>query len=181
MGNRQQAPLIYSSATQATAIVPYGLAGKPVTSLVVEYNGISSVPVTLIVAASAPGLFTSGNGSGQAAALNQDGVTVNGVDHPAAPGSVISLFLTGDGVVDTPVIDGQLAYGTLWKPRQTVTATVGGAPATVVYAGAAPSNVAGFGQVNVQIPTNTVPGNAVPVRLAVGGTPTPDAVTIAVR
>ena len=177
----QPAPLIYSSATQATAIVPYGLAGKPVTSMVAEYNGISSVPVTLNVAASAPGLFTSGNGSGQAAALNQDGVTVNGVDHPAAPGSVISLFLTGDGVVDSPVIDGQLAYGTLWKPHQTVTATVGGAPATVVYAGAAPGNVAGFGQVNVQIPANTVPGNAVPVRLAVGGTPTPDGVTIAVR
>lgn len=58
---------------------------------------------------------------------------------------------------------------------------VDGVPATVAYARAAPGNVAGFAQVNVQIPPNTVPGDAVPIRLTIGGASTPDGVSIAVR
>lgn len=175
------APLIYTSSGQTTAIVPYGLTGKT-TSMAVEYNGIRSAPVSLSVAASAPGIFTSGSGSGQAAALNQDGITPNGPANPAAPGSVISLFLTGEGAVDTAVIDGQLAAGgTLWKPKQSVVASVGGALATVVYAGAAPGNVAGLLQVNLQIPTSTIPGNSVPVQLTIGGAATQAGVIIAVH
>ena len=53
--------------------------------------------------------------------------------------------------------------------------------ATVVYAGAAPGNVAGLAQVNVQNPANTVPGNTVQVRLTIGNTTTPEGVGIAVR
>jgi uncharacterized protein (TIGR03437 family) len=173
------APLIYTSAGQVTAIVPYGIAGKATTSMTVEYNGIRSTPIVLNVAGSAPGIFTSA--SGQAAALNQDGITVNGAGNPAAAGSVISLFLTGEGALDTAVIDGQLAASTLWKPKLNVSATIGGAAATVSYAGAAPDNVAGLLQVNVQIPASTATGNAVPVQVAIGGTSTQTAVTIAVR
>jgi uncharacterized protein (TIGR03437 family) len=53
--------------------------------------------------------------------------------------------------------------------QQTVTATVGGLPAVVTYSGAAPSEVAGLIQVNVQIPAQVPPGNAVPVSIQVGG------------
>lgn len=175
------APLIYTSAEQVTAIVPYGVAGKSATSMVVEYNGIRSSPVSLNVGTSAPGIFTAANGKGQAAALNQDGVTVNGAAQRAAAGSVIALFLTGEGAVDTALIDGQLAGATLWKPRQSVAATIGGASATVRYAGAAPGNVAGLLQVNVQVPAGTPPGDSVPVQVTIGGATTPGGVTIAVR
>ena len=44
-----------------------------------------------------------------------------------------------------------------------VTATVGGLSAIVTYAGAAPGEVSGVMQVNVQIPAQVQPGNAVPV------------------
>jgi uncharacterized protein (TIGR03437 family) len=83
--------------------------------------------------------------------------------------------------VDSAIVDGQLAASALWKPKQSVLATIGGAAATIVYAGAAPGNVAGLLQVNVQIPAGTAPGNAIPVALTIGGAATQAGVTIAVR
>jgi uncharacterized protein (TIGR03437 family) len=62
-----------------------------------------------------------------------------------------------------------------------VTAAIGGVPATVSYAGAAPGNVAGLLQVNVQVPAGTTPGNSVPVQVTIGGATTQAGVTIAVR
>jgi uncharacterized protein (TIGR03437 family) len=61
-----------------------------------------------------------------------------------------------------------------------VTATVGGAQATVQYAGGSSGIVAGVMQVNLQIPMGITPGNAVPVTLQVGTATTPTGVTIAV-
>ena len=56
-------------------------------------------------AATAPGVFTAdGSGRGQAAAVNQDG-TRNGPGAPAAGGSVLSLFATGEGQT-CAVVDG---------------------------------------------------------------------------
>ena len=52
------APVIYTLAGQGSVIVPYSLAGKASTQMVVEYQGRRSDPVTLPVTASAPGLFS---------------------------------------------------------------------------------------------------------------------------
>jgi uncharacterized protein (TIGR03437 family) len=62
-----------------------------------------------------------------------------------------------------------------------VTATVGGIPATVQFAGAAPGLVTGVFQINVLIPANVTPGNAVPVMISIGGITTPLGTTIAVQ
>src|SRR5262249_49723391 len=68
------APIIYVSAAQSTVMVPYEVAGKSSTQVIAEYQGVQSAPVTIPVAAAAPGLFTSAqSGSGQAAIVNQDG------------------------------------------------------------------------------------------------------------
>src|SRR5258706_2962372 len=48
------APMIYASANQTTAIVPYAVAGKPSTQLQVQFQGRLSPAVTLPVAAAAP-------------------------------------------------------------------------------------------------------------------------------
>jgi trimeric autotransporter adhesin len=53
-------------------------------------------------------------------------------------------------------------------PNLQVSATVGGIPAVVQYAGGAPGEVAGVMQVNVQIPAGVQPGGYVPVVLTVG-------------
>jgi CheY-like chemotaxis protein len=67
------------------------------------------------------------------------------------------------------------------KPRLPVAVTVGGVPATIMYAGGAADSVAGSFQVNFRVPANAPVGDAVPLVLTVGGTRTPDGVTMAVR
>ena len=78
-------PLLYVSAGQIGAIVPYGVAGRTTVD-VVDVNGVRSGAVNAALAASAPGLFTiDASGSGQAAALNQDG-SLNGRLSPVRRG-----------------------------------------------------------------------------------------------
>jgi uncharacterized protein (TIGR03437 family) len=87
--------------------------------------------------------------------------------------------MTGEGVTSPPSVTGQLAVS-LNKPVLTVTATVGGIPAQVQYAGSAPGEVYGVMQVNVQIPANAPAGN-LPIVITVGTTNTQIGVTMAVQ
>ncbi|MES1262665.1 MAG: hypothetical protein ABUS49_13105 [Acidobacteriota bacterium] len=180
MINGTAAPLIYSSAGAVAAVVPYAVNGLSSAQISVVYQGKTSRVATLPVAPTAPGIFTANaTGSGQAAALNQDG-TLNSAANPALVGSVITLYATGEGQTSPGGIDGKLAAGSnLPMPVQTVNATIGGLPAVVNYAGAAPTLVAGVMQVNLQLPSGFAPSGAVPVVLQIGGVNSP-AVTIAV-
>ena len=103
------APLIYTSATQLVAMVPYGVAGNNTSQVQVEYGGILSPAVSIPVAAAVPGLYAAdASGTGQGAFLNQDGVTRNSAANPAPKGSVAVLYATGEGQIDSTVMDGQL-------------------------------------------------------------------------
>ena len=117
----------------------------------------------------APGIYTLNMaGSGQGAVFNQDGRTVNGPNTPAAKGSVIALYATGEGTTAPQGVDGAITPSDgsqLKHPLATVTATVGGIPATVFYSGSAPGIVNGISQINVQIPGNAPSGSNVPILL----------------
>ena len=172
------APVLYTSATQIGAVVPYGITGANV-QVFVQYQGQTSAPVTVPVAAVAPALFTAdSSGKGQAAASNQDG-TVNGPAHPAKVGSYISLWLTGAGQTNPAGVDGQPGAAPLPQPAAAVSVTIGGRSVTPQYAGQAPYAVAGVMQINAQIPNGTQAGNAVPVVVQVGSVSTQAGVTIA--
>jgi uncharacterized protein (TIGR03437 family) len=54
-------------------------------------------------------------------------------------------------------------------------------PATVEYCGAAPLNMPGLFQINARIHASVVPGDAVPVRVILGGKPTQNGVTMVVH
>ena len=175
------APLIYVSASQTSAVVPYAVAGKSSTRVQIEFRSTKSGPVTLPVAASAPGIFTlESTGRGQGAILNQDG-SVNSASNPAAKASVVVLFGTGEGQTDPPGVDGKLAGDVLPKPRLPVSVRIGSLPAEVLYAGAAPGLVAGVLQVNARVPDSVTSGNSVPISLTAGEAASPAGVTIAVQ
>jgi uncharacterized protein (TIGR03437 family) len=175
------APIIYVSATQSTVMVPYGVAGKRSTQLAVEYQGVTSNPVRLAVGDAAPGIFTvTQQGTGQAAIVNQDS-SINSAASPAPKGSVVLIFLTGDGQTDPPGTDGQLAMSTLPRTAAKVTATIGGVEAEVQYAGVAPQSVAGFTQINVVVPAAAPSGSAVPLTVTVGQASSQSGVTLAIR
>jgi uncharacterized protein (TIGR03437 family) len=177
----QAAPLIYVSANQVSAVVPYALAGKPTTQLQIEYNGNQSTPAVLQVAGAAPGLFTAdSSGKGQGAILNQD-TSLNSPKTPATRGSIVVLYATGEGQTTPPGVDGKIAQSTLPKPNLSVSARIGGIDAEVLYAGAAPGLAAGVLQANLRIPMDVAVGDAVPIVLVVGGIASQPGVTLAVH
>jgi uncharacterized protein (TIGR03437 family) len=178
--NGVPAPILYTSADQVSVMVPYEVAGAATAQILVNFRGNNVAGGLVTVTSSAPAIFTVGPGTGQAAALNQDG-SVNSASNPAAAGSTIVLYLTGEGQTTPPGVDGKIASAAPYPaPVLPVTVTIGGQKATASYAGAAPSEVAGVMQINAIIPTG-VTGNAVPVSVQIGTASTQGGVTIAVQ
>jgi uncharacterized protein (TIGR03437 family) len=176
------APLLYASAEQVNAVVPYAVAGQSVTVLQLEYLGVLSSPITLQVAATAPGVFSiAGSGRGPGAILNVPDETVNSALNPAARGDWVSIFATGAGVTTPASVDGLLASAPLPAPNANVSVTIGGFPCQLNFEGAAPGFVSGLLQINAQVPAGVAPGPAVPVQIAIGSASSPLTVTLAVQ
>jgi uncharacterized protein (TIGR03437 family) len=177
------APVIYVSGRQDAVVVPYSVAGKTQTIVTAEYNGLTSPGFPVPVSAVVPGLFSSdSSGAGQGAILNQDN-SYNSAAIPAARGSIVLLYGTGEGQTTPGGIDGSVAFSVFPKPLQAIGVLMAGQtvdPALVLYAGAAPSSIAGFFQVNVKIPCSVKAGN-VAVQVQVGTAQSQKGLTVAVR
>ena len=183
------APLLYvgpgGNANQINAIVPYEIGFRVTTRMVIEYRGVRSESLELRVIESDPGIFTATmSGSGQGAILNENS-SVNSVNNPAARGSIIQIYATGEGTVTPAGTNGQviMTANDLRKPVLPVRATVGGQEALVTYYGSAPTLVSGAFQVNVLVPQtlNITGPSSVPVQIQVGDNQSPQTVTVAVR
>ena len=167
----QPAPVIYASAAATSVMVPYGVSGRASTSIRVSYQGVQSDPLVYNVVPAAPGIYSlNQSGTGPGAILNQD-FSVNGPATPAAKNSVVSIYMTGEGVTTPPSTDGTIAVNLNKPVLGFVTATVGGVPATVEYAGSAPGILYGVMQVNVRIPTSVGSG-AQPIVIQLGASAT---------
>ena len=176
--NNVAAPLVYVSATQINAIVPYEVAGQTSAQVTVQYQNATSPAQTVQISATALGLFSQNFGSGQGDILNQDN-SINSSTNPAKRNGIVVLFGTGEGVTSPASVDGLLATSVYPKPLNPITATIGGINAPVLYYGAAPTLVAGVLQVNVQIPEGVPDGNAA-IQLFEGSGQSPATVTVAV-
>ncbi len=174
------APLVYVRNDVISAIVPYEVAGRATTNVVVEYQGVRSQPVTIRVVDTAPAIFTANQqGTGAGAIQNQNG-SANTTGNGAARGEVATLYLTGEGQLSPGGQTGVIATGTR-RIVAPVTVRVGGREATVVYAGPVPTVVLGLGQVNFVVPSDAPTGANVPVEVVVGGVGTQGTVTMSVR
>lgn len=170
--NGVPAPLIYVSGGQINAIVPYEVAGQQTVPVQIQFGGSLSAAVNVSVTPTAPAIFSlSQGGGGQGAILNQDN-TVNGASNPAAIGSAISIYATGEGLLSPQPATGSVTPGTgtsFPKPVATpIAVTIGGLEAGILYAGEAPGLVSGVLQLNVTIPAGVGSG-AQPVVVTVGG------------
>ena len=174
------APMVYASTNQAAAIVPYEVAQRGSTEVTFETAGIRSNPLVLNITRSAPGLFTqNSSGTGLGAILNQDN-GLNSSTRPAAKGSIVVLYATGEGQTTPEGLSGRVAATIFPKPTLPVSVQVGGVDAEILYAGAAPGQVAGLLQVNLRVPEGIASG-LLPIVLSVGGAPSQPGVMLAVR
>lgn len=183
--NGTPAPLLYTWTTSLAAVVPYSVAApdpaqNAFADVQLTFRGVSSTALRVPVTSSEATLFTAdSSGRGQAAALNEDG-SYNSPENPAKIGSVVTLYATGEGQTSPPGIDGKLGAEPLPVPVLPVSVVIGDQEAELVSAGGALSAVAGLMEVKVKVPSGVSPGDAVPVRLYVAGTGTPQGATIAV-
>jgi uncharacterized protein (TIGR03437 family) len=175
------APILYTSATQVIAIVPYAVSGTT-TNVTVGYQSQISSSFAVSVTASSPGFFTyNSTGAGEAAGINANFGTLNNAANPVKIGDYITLFATGEGQTTPAGVDGKLATIPLPSPNLGVSATIDGIPAVVQYKGGVFGAIAGLMQLNLLIPAGVKPGGYVPVTLQVGSVSTVDgAVWIAV-
>ena len=91
------ATVLYTSATQVAAVVPYTVSGTT-AQVTVAYQLEVSASFTVPVTTSAPSLFTlNQTGTGQAAAINAVDGTPNTAANPVRIGGFISLYATGEG------------------------------------------------------------------------------------
>jgi len=160
------APLIYVTATQVAAVVPYDVDGRSSTSVQVTVGGRASNTVTVPVAAAAPGIFTAdASGTGSAAAFRT--------------GDVVTIYVTGEGQTTPAGVNGKVTSNPP-LPKLPVIATIDGQPAEVLFAGEAPGIVSGVMQVNLRAASGVRTG-PVPVAVTVGGVAAQSGVTVSVR
>jgi uncharacterized protein (TIGR03437 family) len=161
--------VFFSSPTQINFLLPESLGAVRTASIQVSCAGLTSQTTSLTLTDYAPAIFTLGqNGKGQGAIINQD----HTIETPSPKNSIMEVYATGFGVL----VKGSDGLGRSTLP---VTAFVGDVPATVTYAGEAPT-WPGLQQINVQIPAGAPSGAAVSLRLVINGISTQTGVTIAI-
>jgi uncharacterized protein (TIGR03437 family) len=183
MFNGVPAPLIYVSANQINAIVPYSVASNAVVNLTVSHAGVVSVSTVLSVTDTSPAIFSvNQTGNGQGAILNQNS-SGNSQNNPAPKGSTVSIYATGEGVLTPQPATGAISGPSLPlpKPVANVSVTIGGQPVDISYAGEAPTLVSGVLQVNVKIPSNIASGNQLVVLTIGNNSNVQQSITVAVQ
>ncbi len=172
-------PLLFVSQNQINAVVPYEVANKAETQVIVEGRGQSSAPVTIAVVVANPGLFTAdGSGTGQCAAINQDGNS-NSTATPAPSGSLVTLFATGEGQTIPPGVTGLVVGSTPPMPSLPVKLFIGGINADLNSVGGVPGYVAGLLQIIARVPERLSAGPQ-PVVLRIGDANSQEGVFISV-
>ena len=161
------APLLFVSDGQINLQVPFatGATGGTTASIVVNNNGQLSNTVAAPADLSSPGIFSElQKGLGPGTITHADFRRITAED-PAEIGETVIVFLTGLGPVDPPFADGEQPPGDEPFARTTdpnIAVTFGGFDGTIFFSGGSPCCV-GLYQINVTIPSQVIPGPAVPV------------------
>jgi uncharacterized protein (TIGR03437 family) len=179
-------PMIYASASQVSAVVPYEIKQFVSATVLIKFLGQTSNGVVMNVATTVPGIFTANSsGTGPGAILNSNGTT-NSPSNPAVRGDTVVVYLTGEGETSPAGVTGKVT--TVASPPQPLTpgpllqptVLIGGQPANWSFAGEAPGFVSGVMQLNVAVPTNIAPGDQ-SIVVSFGSNPSQTGVTVSVK
>ena len=153
-----QAPLYYVSSGQVNVQFAAELTPNQQYPVIAILNGALSVPVLTDISLVQLGIAAQPDGH----VIAQHGSDSSYVDatHPAKPGEVLVIYLSGMGPTDPSVKSGDPAPSSepLARVTKTASATLDGQPATVQFAGLTPGFV-GLYQVNFVVPSNAGTGD----------------------
>lgn len=143
-------PLFYLSPGQINVQLPFEFAPDREYAYVVTNANAFSMPQSVVFSAVQPGLLVIGQ--------KLDGSLVS-AESPARPGEYLQLYLLGMGITNPAVASGEASPGAepLGRVAAETSVSIGGQPATFVYAGLTPGLV-GLFQINVQVPLDLPTG-----------------------
>jgi len=152
------APLIFVSGLQVNVEIPAELTPNQQYAIVGSVNGALTLPDTIDVSSTAPGVLTFPDGV-HVHAQHLDGSDVNSAS-PAKPSEYVVIYLLGMGATNPSVPSGAPAPSAEPLARVTVepTVTLNGVTCTLLYAGLAP-NFVGLYQIDLQVPANASSGD----------------------
>jgi len=179
--NGVAAPLIYVSPGQINFQVPCEMPLNGAAGVYVTNGGGMSPALAVTIAPYALGVFTYAR---TATAVDPIIVHVDNSlvtpDKPANPGEVLIVYATGVGNLNHMPVTGAASPGSpLSAAVDLPTVTVGGAAASVAFAGLTPGMV-GLVQINIQLPSTYAAGSSLPLVVSFAGTASP-AVNLAVQ
>ena len=171
---------LFVSNSQINMILPFTLGTSGNAAVQVQHNGLTSAQWNIPLAPADVQIFTADSSeSGPASILNQD-YSVNTAINAAQPGSIVSIYGTGGGML-TPAVSAETVAGnTLSSVLLPCSATINGEDAAVVYAGSAPGLIYGVDQFNIELP-NDVPSGAQKIVLKVGNSVSQPDATVFVK
>jgi uncharacterized protein (TIGR03437 family) len=167
--NGTLAPIVYAGSAATSVQVPYEISGSTTATVTMTVGTQVAAPFTVQVAPTAPAVFTTDfTGMNGAVALNADG-TVNSAANPAARGSTITLFATGEGVTTPADSDGVVETTASSRvPVAPVSVTFSGTLATLGTDASTPKDVSGVLMLNVTVPTGIAAGTSTVIVTAGG-------------
>ena len=185
------AALVYTSAMQVGAMVPFEVAGAPSVTVRVSYgpagSALRSTAFPLTVVAAVPGIFTAdASGKGQGAILNYiaatNDYTVNSSVNPAIlkNSPVVVLYITGFGITN-PASNSMLPAALGVDTNTPASVTIDGQAAAPVVTAVPVGSFPGVLQLNVTVPAGAAAGKTVPVTVSIGGANAQSGVTIALK
>jgi uncharacterized protein (TIGR03437 family) len=149
-------PLVYVSAGQIAAIVPYNIpTNGAFLTITVEFNGAASNPVRVYSGPTSPGVFMVPPGIGGAIQRfpNYDLITSS---NAARAGDTVILYMTGLGAVSGGTTAGAAPTTTSTALRRVDVYIDGLMQAPVDFKGI--TGFGGFYQMNIRIPSGLTPG-----------------------
>lgn len=175
--NGAPAPILYDSVNTISFQVPFtATTGSATLQVSSNLTGatLSSALVSVPVAATAPGLLTTANGTG---VYFVSGGLVIQSSGPVQAGEVVTMYGTGFGVTSPAVASGVLGPNTPAGAVAQATMTINSQSVPVTFAGLEPGNASnatvGYDEVIFTVPAGLLPANlsqaSLPVVVTVGG------------
>jgi uncharacterized protein (TIGR03437 family) len=141
------APILFAGTNQINAVIPFEATSGQQAAIQVSTPAGSTTITALQVETARPQIVS--------VLLNANG-TVNGPAHPAPRGSVVTMWSTGGGAMDSGMVDGLVSQGQLGKLTGSVEVALSRLSppqdGELTFAGAAPGMVAGVQQINFRVP-----------------------------
>jgi len=161
-GTSVQPLMIYTLSSQLAMLMP-STTPTGAGTITVTYNGQTSAPIAVQVAAASFGIFTVNQGGSGPAVVTDANYAYTTLTHAANPGQTLVLWGTGLGKISADETQAPPQGNVGTKP----TVWVGSQQAEVLYWGRA-GCCAGLDQINFKVPPG-ISGCYVPVAVQTGG------------